>query len=160
MTESTDKGLHNRARRLGAAEFDLEDFFPYQVSQFYAHVTTALARCYSESYDMSPPEWRITAILGPERELTSVQIVSLSQMDKVTVSRAVAKMIKRDWLTSRSHNDDRRSKLLRLSVSGCAIYRALIPDVLAAEAALLRGLSAKQISELKSLMTHICGNHL
>lgn len=138
--------------------FELEEFFPYQARRFYSQVKDAVSQCYVREYGMTPPEWRTMANLGPDHQLTAAQIANQSLMDKVAVSRAVAKLSKRGFLETREHAADGRSKLLQLSPRGRQAYHSLIPKVLDAEKALLKGLSRRQIEELKSLMAIVCEN--
>jgi DNA-binding MarR family transcriptional regulator len=141
-----------------AEAFTLEDFFPYQVRCFYSHVSTTVSQCYTKELGMTRPEWRTMASLGPDHRLTSAQIVAQSRTDKVTVSRAVAKLSKRGWLQTRSHATDGRVKLLELTATGRKVYRSLVPRVLEAEQTLLRGLTTREIREFQTIMARIVDN--
>ena len=141
-------------------DFNLETFFPYQVRRFYSHVTTTVSQCYTTDYGMSRPDWRTMATLGLNNQLTSAEIADSSSMDKVSVSRAVSRLDTRGWLRITQNSNDGRSKLLQLSASGQRVYRELVPKVVAAEKALLRGLTDAQIKELRMLMEKIGTNKL
>ena len=141
--------------------FLLEHFFPYLVRYFHTQVSS-VAETYTRRYDMSLSEWRTIAILGSEHELTAAQIVDRSTMDKVAVSRAVAKMKTRGWLIVTTNQADGRSKVLRLSDEGRSIYGELVPRMRHMERDLLAGVSSQEIDQFKALMKKIgknCANH-
>lgn len=137
------------------AEFELSTFFPYLTRVFYTHVTRAVSDVYVSRYDMKPAEWRTMAILGADKALTAAQIVELSSMDKVSVSRAVTRLRGRGWLDEAANPADARSRILRLSDDGRAVYFDLVPRLLAVEEALLADLDAGEIAQMKQLMTKI-----
>ncbi len=155
MPGNVNKHAPREAQLSTGVGFSLDDFFPYQVRCFYSHVATVVSQCYTEDFGMTPPEWRTMASLGPDHQLTSAQIVFQSKTDKVTVSRAVAKLVSRGWLRMQNHPTDGRVRLLQLTRAGRKVYQTLVPRVLAAEASLLEGLSANEIDALKSLIRRI-----
>ena len=138
--------------------FDLQKFLPYLVRVFYSDVTSAISSVYQSEYDMTPAEWRSMVIIGPDNKLTANDIVVRSSMDKVAVSRALARMQRNGWVATHANPSDRRSKLLSLSTTGKAIYHELIPQVLGVEKQLLAGISAQQQQQFVSTMARIRAN--
>ncbi|MFV0492005.1 MAG: MarR family winged helix-turn-helix transcriptional regulator [Pseudorhodobacter sp.] len=135
--------------------FVLADFFPYQTRVFYKHVSQSVSRIYETRYGMKPYEWRTIAILGRDRALTAAQVVELSSIDKVSVSRAVSALRKRGWIIEKTNRKDGRSKMLQLSVAGIAAYDRLVPEMLAMERNLLAPLDSAEIAELRRLMEKV-----
>ena len=135
--------------------FSLEEFFPYRVRMFYAQVTAAVSEIYGSRYGMSPSEWRTMAVLGPERKLTANEIVECSSMDKVSVSRAVARLRKRGWIIASLNESDARSRYLGLTEEGRAAFFDLVPRVLEVERRLLAPLSPSEARELMRLMDEV-----
>ncbi len=138
--------------------FQLQGFFPYLTRVFYKDVSTALTRIYADQYGMAPSEWRTMAILGLDESYTAVEIVELSSMDKVTVSRAVKKMLEAGMLDRCINKNDARSSVLSLSGKGRKIYLDLVPQLLAFEKQLLKGISRKEHDLLLSLMKKVQKN--
>ena len=157
---STDPNLEisTPADAIEALSFDLQKFFPYLVRVFYSDVTSAVSSVYQSEYDMTPAEWRSMVIIGPDNKLTANDIVVRSSMDKVTVSRALARMQRNDWVATHANPNDRRSKLLSLSATGKAIYHELIPQVLGVEKQLLAGISPQQQQQFIDTMARIRAN--
>lgn len=147
MTDTLRQASEN-----GAAEFTLSNFFPYQTRIFYRSVCTAVSNVYEERYGMKPYEWRTLAILGPTKEYTALEIVELSSMDKVSVSRAIAALNRRGWLVMRTNRKDARSRVLKLSKTGRDAHADLVPRMLELEKSLLSVLTPDEERELRRLM--------
>lgn len=124
----------------------LQEFFPYRIRRFYTKVSGAVARIYQDRYDMKPDDWRVMVILGFDSQLTAAQIVEESSIDKVAVSRAVARMRKRGWLIETANKDDGRSRFLGLSKDGLAVYADLVPRMQKLEQELLSPLSSDELN--------------
>ncbi|SMC11307.1 putative HTH-type transcriptional regulator/GBAA_1941/BAS1801 [Roseovarius aestuarii] len=144
--------VEGKTQKIPPQGFDLKSFFPYQTRVFYKHVIQAVSRVYEARYDMKPNEWRTLAILGSGNPSTPAEIVELSSIDKVSVSRAVTNLSKRGWILVRANRSDARSKVLTLSKAGKAVYHDLVPRMLEAEVELLSVLTDAEVSELKRLM--------
>ena len=148
-----------KEENIGAAEdFDLQAFFPYLVRVFYAQITTAVSMTYRKEYDISPAEWRSMAIVGPSDSMTANDVVTLSSMDKVSVSRAVARLKKNGLLEISPNRDDGRSKLLRLSAKGRRVHADIALKVLEVEQKLLFGIEEDEKQAFVDTMTKILEN--
>ncbi len=153
--ETPEKAKENQG---DAPDFDLKTFFPYLVRFFYTDVTSAMAESYQSEFDMTPAEWRAIVILGPEDSLTANEIVRRSSMDKVAISRAIAKMKRNKWIDVYTNINDGRSKLLSLSEEGKTIYNTLVPKVLDVEKKLLNGITDQQKKQFIRTMERIREN--
>src|SRR3546814_16183839 len=74
----------------------LERFLPYRLSVITNRISGALSRHYAARFGISIPEWRVIANLGRYPGLSANQVAERSAMDKVTVSRAVAGLERKD----------------------------------------------------------------
>lgn len=109
------------------ARLILEQFLPYRLSVLSNRLSGAIARAYSDRFDLSLTEWRVMAILGRTPDLSANQVAQRSAMDKVAVSRAVARLLAAGRIERRFDEDDRRRSVLRLSEAGYAIYDEVVP---------------------------------
>lgn len=141
MTDTKTKMKTNvsEAKRKTLDRFELTGFFPYLVRVFYTQVSSAVAGVYQAEHDITPAEWRCMVILNVDSKMTSADIAYTSSMDKVIVSRAIARLRDKGWIIEAANRLDGRSKLLKLSASGKAVLLDLIPKVLAVEQQLLEG---------------------
>ncbi|AXT37280.1 MarR family transcriptional regulator [Alteromonas sp. BL110] len=112
----------------------LEDMLAYKVAMLASDLSESLASEYAE-YKLTVPEWRILATLGATGDssskspLTAKELAAATRLDKVQVSRALERLVKRDAIHKRSCEDDKRATLISLSMEGKAIYRALLPKI-------------------------------
>ncbi len=126
------------------AELDLEHFLPYRLSVLSNRVSSAIARMYSERFGLGVTEWRVMAVLGRYPELSANVVAQRTAMDKVAVSRAVARLIEAGRLQRDTHDDDRRRSVLRLSEAGYRIYDEVAPLALAFERRIFAGMAAAE----------------
>lgn len=97
-------------------------------------------------------------VLGPTGVMSASEIVERSSMDKVNVSRAIKGLQKQKFLKRDIDGDDKRRVVLRLTSSGCEMFKTLIPLVRQAEEKCLNGLSRQEQETLLSLMERVRSN--
>jgi DNA-binding MarR family transcriptional regulator len=131
---------------------DLERYLPFRLSVLANRVTRAVARAYSRSFHLSAPEWRTMAVLGRYGAMTANSVVERTAMDKVRVSRAVARLLAHGRVTRRTDPEDRRRAILDLTPEGRVIYAKVVPLVLSVERELLAELSAEERGALDQLL--------
>jgi DNA-binding MarR family transcriptional regulator len=128
----------------GEPALDLEHFVPFRLSVLANRVTRAVARVYARRFQLSAPEWRTLAVLGRYGAMTANSVVERTAMDKVRVSRAVARLLVHGRITRRTDPADRRRAILDVTPEGRAVYTAVVPLVLAVENELLGRLGAEE----------------
>lgn len=141
-----------RRPRAAAASLALERFAPYRLSVLANTVSRAIARTYAERFDLTIPEWRVMAQLGRHGRLTASEIRGLTAMDKVRVSRAVARLVAAGRVRAEPDAADQRRQLLALSAAGRRVHAAIVPLALEREAALLAPLDAAERATLDLLL--------
>jgi DNA-binding MarR family transcriptional regulator len=134
------------------ASLDLKDFLPYRLSIVTNKVSRNLGEMYSSKFNLSIAEWRVMAVLGQEQDLSADEVCQNTEMDKVSVSRAVTKLLKKKQIVRKFSEQDRRRSMLRLSRAGRAIYDQIVPLVLDYEEELLGGLSTREILQFDRLL--------
>src|SRR5690625_7768560 len=70
----------------------LEKFLPYQLSVLSNLMSHGIALTYEERFELSVTEWRVIALLGRHPGITATEVARRAAMDKVAVSRAVARL--------------------------------------------------------------------
>ena len=134
------------------ATLDLERFLPYRLSVLSNRTSNAIALEYSERFDLTIPEWRVMAVLGRFSGLSANQVAQRTAMDKVAVSRAVARLLERELVERDTHGDDRRRSVLALSRAGRRIYDEIAPLALELERRLLSRLDRDERAALDALL--------
>ena len=133
----------------------LERFLPYRLSVTTNRVSGALARLYQDRFDLSVPEWRVMATLGRFPGLTAGEVAERTAMDKVAVSRAVARLEAAGRLARTPDAADRRRAALTLSEAGTAVYRRIVPLARAYEAGLWQALPAAERDVLETALARV-----
>lgn len=122
---TADRGDPQRSHN--DAPLRLDDFLPYQLNVAASLVSQALSRLYAERYGIGVPEWRVLVTLGEFESMTGKAVGEHTHMHKTKVSRAVALLEKRQFLTRRANRSDLRESFLSLTPEGRAIYHELAP---------------------------------
>src|SRR5713226_78850 len=126
----------------GEPGLELERFLPYRLSVLTNRISTAIARVYVRRFALSVPEWRVMAVLGRFGAMPANAVCERTAMDKVRVSRAVARLAAAGRLARATDAADRRRSVLALTAAGRGIFEEIGPLALAVEARLLAPLSA------------------
>ena len=137
------------------AELDLEHFLPYRLSVLSNRISGAIAREYSQRFGLAVTEWRVMAILGRYPGLSANQVAQRGAMDKVAVSRAVAKLLESGRLEREFDDDDRRRSVLHLSEKGYVVYDQVAPLALGFERHVLGDMPAAERELLFRLLDRL-----
>ncbi|MEJ2275363.1 MAG: MarR family transcriptional regulator [Woeseiaceae bacterium] len=135
-----------------ADELRLENFMPYRLSVLSNTVSTTVARAYDKRFKVSIPEWRVIAILGRFPGLSAVEVAERTMMDKVAVSRAVTKLIKKGRIDRQFADADKRRSILNLTDEGKMLHDEIAELALGFESDLLAGLSPEELEQLNTIM--------
>jgi DNA-binding MarR family transcriptional regulator len=133
----------------------LEDFLPYRLSVLSNRVSRAIAKRYAKTFDLTIPEWRVIAVLGRRPGLTAKEIAEATEMDKVAVSRAVARLVAAKRVAARADRDDARRQLLALTPQGESVHARIAPIALASEQRLLTALDARERAQLDDVIDRL-----
>ncbi len=137
---------------MSANSLVLEDFLPYRLSVLSNMISASIADAYSERYGLSINEWRIMAVLGRFPGLSAAEVSERTAMDKVAVSRAVARLIESGRARREMAPDDRRRSVLELTREGRQIYNRITPVLLRYESELLEALDPAERRRLMGLL--------
>lgn len=136
-------------------DLDLAHFVPYRLSVLSNRVSSAIARTYSDRFDLTIPEWRCIAVLGGAEGLSAGDVAQKTAMDKVQVSRAIARLVEKKRVARVVDASDGRVARLSLTTKGRAIYDEVAPLALELEAKFLDALSAAERASLDKIMTKL-----
>lgn len=134
---------------------ELEHFLPYRLSVVSNHISQTIADAYAERFGISITEWRVLAVLGRFPELSANGVAERTAMDKVAVSRAVARLLRTGMIERETHDSDRRRSVLRLSGTGYQVYDQVAPMALEYERRLLAGFSDSERATLGRLLDRL-----
>jgi DNA-binding MarR family transcriptional regulator len=140
-----------------ADTLELESFLPYRLYRLADAVSREFSRVYKDRHGLTRPEWRTLAGLGQHGTMTATALGEQSAMHKTKVSRAVAELERRRWLTRTPDEKDRRVEHLTLTNAGLAAYREMVPLAKAFERDLLGRLNASERAAVTEGMAALKG---
>lgn len=133
----------------------LDGFIPYRISVMQQEVSRAIAAAYSEKHGLMSYDWRVMAALGDDQPLSANEVCERTNMDKVQVSRAIARLKRRGLVDQNRTIEDRRRSSLRLTGPGEIIYRDIVPAARGREAELLSVLGSNELKQLDNLINKL-----
>lgn len=148
MTEAT-------LRALPGLRFELGNYMPFRLTVLSNRLTRRVAHFYGHKFKLTAPEWRTMAVLGQHGAMSANSVILQTTMDKVRVSRAVAKLLGSGLITRDTDPVDRRRAVLELTPAGMEIYQQIVPLVKEIEAELLGGLTGEERTVLDSALAKI-----
>ena len=148
----TDETIGKPRRNMTEPTLDLETFLPYRLSIVSNRTSQAIARIYGDRFDLSVTEWRVMAVLGPSPGLSANEVAERTAMDKVAVSRALARLVESGRVIRGVADDDRRRSVLRLSAAGRRIYAQVVPMALDLEQQLFACLEPRERDQFARLL--------
>jgi len=135
------------AKRPSAAEhapLQLEHFLPYRLSVLSNTISQKIADDYQSRYDLSMTEWRVMAVLGRFEGLSAREVAERTAMDKVAVSRSLARLVDAGLVDRRIHDNDKRRSVLALSKAGWTMHDEVAPMAREREREVLARLDAEE----------------
>ncbi|MBB3225907.1 DNA-binding MarR family transcriptional regulator [Luteibacter sp. Sphag1AF] len=134
------------------APLELEHFLPYRLSILSNTVSQAIAADYQQRYELSMTEWRVMAVLGRFEGLSAREVAERTAMDKVAVSRALARLVDAGRVDRATHDGDKRRSVLQLSAAGWAIHDEVAPLAREHERELLEKLNDEEKAWLARIL--------
>ena len=142
---------HNR----NAPHLALEAFLPYRLSILANTVSNAIAREYQGRFVLTIPEWRVMAVLGRFGPDVATGIGERTAMDKVTVSRAMNRLIDGGLVNRSADDSDRRRAIARLTRKGRSVHDKIVPVALEHERRIVSTLTTAEMAELDRLLAKL-----
>jgi len=144
----------SRARAAGAdhAPLQLERFLPYRLSVLSNTISQAIADDYQRRFDLTVTEWRVMAVLARFDGLSAREVAERTAMDKVAVSRALARLVAANRVARAVHGEDKRRSVLSLTEAGWRLHDEIAPMARAREREVLAKLDAEERAWLTRIL--------
>jgi DNA-binding MarR family transcriptional regulator len=134
------------------APLQLEHFLPYRLSILSNTISQAIADDYQRRYDISMTEWRVMAVLARFEGLSAREVAERTAMDKVAVSRALARLVEAGRVHRVTHDDDKRRSVLNLTEAGWTMHDEVAPMARAREREVLAKLDEEERAWLERIL--------
>jgi len=137
------------------ASFDLARFMPYRLAVLADDLSATIAQVYVDRFNLTRDEWRILAWLGNHGDMRAKDIGANAALDKMQMSRALARLGEKKLLSVKRDPQDRRGNVLHLTRQGLALFETIAPLALAREDYLLATLTGAEVKALDAIVTKL-----
>ena len=126
----------------------LKDYLPYRLN-LLAELTSDVTRpIYRRRHELTRTEWRVLVNLAEAPSLTASDLCTRVPAHKTRVSRALAELETRGWVTRRADALDRRIAHAALTLKGRRAFNKIRPEMEAATEAMLAPLTPEDRATL------------
>jgi len=154
MTIAAAKGAGAPAVR--AEAMPLEELLTYRVC-ILAKMLDRASAAELAAYKLGVAEWRVLAQLSVVSPATVRGLAARLRVDRAEVSRAAAALVARRLVKRGSDPRDARSALFRLTESGRALYREVMPSRVALHERLVGALAPHEAALLAASIETLTG---
>jgi DNA-binding MarR family transcriptional regulator len=125
-------------------------------------VVNLTARPFSESigrtHRLTLNAWRVLLVLANHPGVAASEVAVLTGLDKMSVSRSLASLVRQGRVIRRADAADRRRLLLRLSAEGERLYERIGAPASEREQRLFRGIDAAERATLGRMLDRLIEN--
>ncbi len=136
-------------------DFVVQDFLPFLLNRAAEDSSLEFQILYKGRYGMLRTEWRVLFHLGMYHRMTAREISTRAKIHKTKISRAVAKLAERRWVSRNRDETDRRSEHLELTAAGRAVYEDLREQAKSYDAKLAAQFSAEDVALLRRMLRRL-----
>jgi DNA-binding MarR family transcriptional regulator len=139
----------------GRLRLDLPNFVPYRITTLAALVRRALGEIYRDDPGLNEPEWKVMTTLAHYGPLPSDDIGRYVTLDRVAVSRALARLMALRLAKRTKNTADRRTFMVDLTPHAARVYDRMAADALAVEEQVLAALTEGEVRTLLGLIDKV-----
>lgn len=126
----------------------LKGYLPYRLNLLAELTSENTQAIYRRRHDLTRPEWRVLVNLAEAESLTASELCERVPAHKTKVSRALASLEAKGWLTRRTDAADRRVAHASLTLKGKRAFNRIRPEMEQATEALLAPLTPEDRQKL------------
>jgi len=108
---------------------DLHTHLPYRFAQLSLRIRRATTERFVRNRDISSREWQMLGMIGIKGASTPTNLSELTGMDRATITRTTARLVRLGLLSRTTHESDSRSVLLDLTPKGAELCKLIVPKV-------------------------------
>ena len=127
-----------------ATRAPIEDLLQVRFARLY-EIGNQLARYSFRTKGLRTTDLRIMNLLLDNGELSINELARRSRVDKAWVSRSVAQLLAKRWLSKQNNPNDARAQLINLTPKSRDTLEKLRPAIQRNETMLLQGINEKQL---------------
>jgi DNA-binding MarR family transcriptional regulator len=131
---------------------ELSGYWPYQITVLADRVARRTSKVVKDEGGINLSQWRVMAAIAEVPGRTSVEVVTITPMDKGIVSRATKALLELGLVVRKASQMDGRVSHLYLTDSGRDLYQRILPLV---EEVLLCTDEVLSAEEQENLCSHL-----
>jgi DNA-binding MarR family transcriptional regulator len=132
-----------------STELNLEDFLPYLINRVGAAMVADFTSYALDDEDLTIAMWRVLAALSSGGAQRQVDLSGMTSIEVSTLSRLVARLARRGYVTRERSSGDNREVTVALSAQGRALVKRLVPIARMLERRAIEGMPVKDIEAVK-----------
>jgi DNA-binding MarR family transcriptional regulator len=137
---------------------DLARYFPYLINRVGAVFVTDFTRDALAPEELTIVMWRVLAALSNNGGQRQTDLAAMTSIEVSTLSRVVARLLKRGLITRQRSRADNREVAVTLSARGKMLVQRLIPIARAHEEKATGKLSASDLEVARRVLRVMYGN--
>jgi len=144
-----------RGRETGHFRLDLKTFVPYRISILATLIRRALSEIYRDDPGLTEPEWKVLTTLAHLGPLPSGDIGLHMTLDRMAISRALARLIDMGLVGRAPYQRDQRMSEVNLTPYGSRMFDRLAREAAEISDSILKTLDQREVAELLRLIDKI-----
>ncbi|NLY64512.1 MAG: MarR family transcriptional regulator [Alcaligenaceae bacterium] len=134
---------------------NLEDFLPYQINVLSETISQSIASAYESRHGLMRDDWRVLVAINQEKKMRATDIAHHANLDKMQVSRAIARLEEKQLLERTVDEQDKRNLIISVTPKGRSVYQDIAPSMIARNQFLLEGLEKTEQEQFKTILKSI-----
>ena len=134
---------------------NLEDFLPYQINVLAQTISQSIAAVYESRHGLMRDDWRVLVAINQEKKMRATDIAHHANLDKMQVSRAIARLEEKQLLERTVDEQDKRNLIISVTPKGRSVYQDIAPSMMARNQFLLEGLEKTEQEQFKTILKSI-----
>ncbi|MCC6203194.1 MAG: winged helix-turn-helix transcriptional regulator [Gammaproteobacteria bacterium] len=157
MTAPSRRASQARARRKPEQALEIRDTQTvwYRLMKLTNLINRPFFNQGARPHGININEWRLLITLADFGETAAHELADASGLHPMNVSRSLALLCRQDRITMRIDPSNRRRKLFRLSPTGRALYRRVLPHMRQRADALFSLMSPDETKQLGELIDRL-----
>lgn len=148
--QSRQKRLSGHAAN--ATPLNIDDSLIFRLLRLVNLTAKPFVTHFAGLHDLTINEWRIMIVLANRPDIAAHELCDLVGLDKMSVSRAVRRLVAHQRVTRTTDSLDRRRSLLRLTPAGMKTFMGIAPTASERERDLLVSLDDRERDALARLI--------
>lgn len=142
---------------MGKPAFVLERFVPYLMTQIYHRLNKSFSSALRPLH-LNPAQWRVLANLSARDGHTFTELLQHTALDQPTLSRTVARLVRKGFVARKPKPIDGRAVELQLTAAGRRMFARALPVGRQQHRLTVRGVSSADQERLAQVLAHMLAN--